>query len=143
MPVMQGNAGIFWPMAGLMLWTCLILLQIPIRRFRAFFAGRVGRDDFQYGEASSVPADVVLPNRVFMNLLEAPVMFYIACIVLYLIQGVTPLVLGTAWLYAGLRVAHSLIYLTYNHVVHRFAVFACSNVVLVFLLVLLCVQLAA
>jgi hypothetical protein len=34
-----------------------------------------------------------------------------------------------AWLYVALRLIHSLIYFTYNHVVHRFAVFAISNLV--------------
>lgn len=39
--------------------------------------------------------------------------------------------LMTAWVYVGLRVLHSLIHLTYNHVIQRMLVFAASNVVLV------------
>jgi hypothetical protein len=63
------------------------------------------------------------------------------CIVHFVIAAVTPVSLAMAWLYVGLRVAHSLIYLTYNHVVHRFAVFATSNLVVVAMLILLATKL--
>ena len=38
--------------------------------------------------------------------------------------------LGAAWIYVALRVAHSAIHCTYNRVLHRFAVFATSCAVL-------------
>ena len=64
-----------------------------------------------------------------MNLVEVPVIFY-ALIAFNLALGlVDPVVLSLAWVYVGLRLTHSLIYLTYNHVVQRFAVFAISNLV--------------
>jgi hypothetical protein len=64
-----------------------------------------------------------------MNLVEVPVIFY-ALVAFDLVLGlVDPVVLWLAWVYVGLRLAHSLIYLTYNHVVQRFAVFAISNLV--------------
>lgn len=128
---------IFLPAIGLMLWTFLVLLQIPIRRFGAYFAKRVGPADFLCGESANVPPDVALPNRVFMNLLEVPVLFYASVVIAYVTDNVSPLAVGLAWLYLFLRVVHSLIYFTYNHVMHRFAVFAGSNVVLlVFILYL-------
>ena len=102
---------------------------MPIRRFHAAFKKRVVAQDFKYGESAAVPADVVVPNRVFMNLLEVPVIFY-ALVAFNLILGhVDQTVLALAWVYVGLRLVHSLIYLTYNHVIHRFAVFAISNFV--------------
>jgi hypothetical protein len=86
--------------------------------------------------------DVALPNRVFVNLVEVPVLFY-ALVAFYLITGLvdTPVLL-LAWGYFALRVAHSLIYLSYNHVVHRFAVFATSNFVLLAMIVYLGLSLA-
>jgi hypothetical protein len=112
-----------------MLWTFLVLVQVPIRRFHAAFKNRVVAQDFKYGESPNVPPDVAIPNRVFMNLVEVPVIFY-ALVAFDLVLGlVDPVVLWLAWVYVGLRLAHSLIYLTYNHVVQRFAVFAISNLV--------------
>ncbi len=120
---------VLWPALALMVWTFLILVQVPIRRFHAAFMNRVVAQDFKYGESSQVPADVALPNRVFMNLVEVPVIFY-AVIGFELVAGhVDPLLLSLAWVYFALRILHSIVYLTYNHVVHRFAVFAVSNLV--------------
>lgn len=112
-----------------MTWTFLVLVQVPIRRFHAAFKHRVVARDFRYGESPNVPSDVAVPNRVFMNLVEVPVIFYALVGFNLTIGHVDTAVLGLAWVYVGLRLAHSLIYLTYNHVVHRFAVFAISNFV--------------
>jgi hypothetical protein len=123
---------IFVPALILMLWTLLVLVQVPIRRFGAYFLGkRVVADDFKYGESANVPADVALPNRIFMNLLEVPVLFYALVLIAFVTSQVNHVTVGLAWLYVALRFAHSLIYFTYNHVVHRFAVFATSNLVIV------------
>ncbi|QTN21581.1 MAPEG family protein [Rhizobacter sp. AJA081-3] len=134
---------IFWPVLSLVLWTFLVLVQVPIRRFHAAFKGRVVASDFRYGESGHVPADVALPNRVFMNLVEVPTLFYVLCLILYVTGTVTPACVALAWLYFALRIAHSLIYLTYNHVVHRFAVFATSNLVVLAILICLAVRLSA
>lgn len=118
-----------WPALALMAWTMLVLVQVPIRRFNAAFKHRVDAKDFEIGESATVPADIALPNRVFVNLVEVPVLFY-ALVGFYLLTGnASSLALGLAWVYLVLRIAHSLIYLTYNNVVHRFAVFAASNLV--------------
>src|ERR1700741_2796335 len=53
-------------------------LRARPRRFRAVFGGRATRDDFKFGESPAVPGDVSIPNRNFMNLLELPVLFYVA-----------------------------------------------------------------
>lgn len=112
-------------------WTMAVLLLIPYQRFKAFFAGQVVAADFRFGESSSVPLTVSIPNRAFMNLLEVPVLFYIVCIVSYVTQHASSTMVMLGWAYFGFRVAHSVVYLTYNHVLHRFLAFATSNVVLV------------
>jgi len=111
-------------------WTLAVLLLVPYRRFKAASAGQVTAGDFQYGESSNVPLAVSIPNRTFMNLLEVPVLFYVVCIVSYVTHNVTSGIIVLSWIYFGLRVAHSLVYLTYNHVAHRFLSFAASNIVL-------------
>ncbi|MDR2154180.1 MAG: MAPEG family protein [Burkholderiaceae bacterium] len=133
---------IFMPALVLMLWTMLVLVQVPIRRFAAYFAKRVAADDFNYGESSNVPVDVALPNRIFMNLVEVPVLFYALVLIAFVTQEVNHVTLSLAWGYVALRLVHSLIYFTYNHVVHRFAVFATSNLVIVAMIVYLGLALA-
>lgn len=67
----------------------------------------------------------------FKNLFEVPVLFY-ALVAIALATSHTPawLVAG-AWAFVGLRCLHSLIQCTYNRVMHRFAVFVSSFVLLV------------
>jgi hypothetical protein len=123
---------ILLPMGALAQLTFLVLLLIPIRRFRAGFAGHVIASDFRYGESANVPDEVAIPNRNYMNLLELPMLFYVVCVLNYVSSPiVSGLALWLAWIYVGLRTLHSLVHLTYNNVRHRLTVFAVSNFVLV------------
>jgi hypothetical protein len=125
-----------YPMFALAGWTALVLLLIPTVRIRSAVRREVVADDFRYGESAAVPSYVSLPNRNYMNLLELPMLFYVACLLLYVTAGVSPLTTAVAWLYVALRIVHSVIHLSYNHVLHRLAAFATSNVVLLVLWVL-------
>jgi hypothetical protein len=122
---------ILFPMVALATLTFAALALIPVRRFRAGRAGQVSFDDFRYGESPRVPPDVAIPNRNMMNLLELPLLFYVACLTYFVTDRVNDVTLALAWTYVGLRIAHSAIHLTYNRVSHRLVVFAASNVVLV------------
>ncbi|MEW5687641.1 MAG: MAPEG family protein [Pseudomonadota bacterium] len=121
---------IFGPMGAMALLTFIVLGFIPARRFRAAFAGRVRPEDFKFGESPAVPGDVTIPNRNYMNLLELPMLFYVAGLMYYVAGRVDPTALAVAWTYVGLRAVHSAIHLTYNNVIHRLVAFALSNAVL-------------
>jgi hypothetical protein len=125
-----------FPMFALAGWTALVLLLIPMVRIRSAVRREVVADDFRYGESAAVPSYVSLPNRNYMNLLELPMLFYVACLLLYVAAGASPLTIAVAWTYVALRVVHSAIHLSYNHVIHRLVAFATSNVVLLVLWVL-------
>jgi hypothetical protein len=124
------NTAIFYPMVSLVLWTLAVLFMIPRQRFKAAREGRVKARDFAYGESENVPPEARIPNRNFMNLLEAPVLFYVACLTVYVIGKVDVWSVGLAWAYVVLRIAHSLVHLTYNNVFHRMRVYAASIFVL-------------
>jgi hypothetical protein len=121
---------ILYPMAALALLTYAVLLIIPYKRFSAGFAGQVTADDFKLGESGNVPPGVSIPNRNYMNLLEMPILFYVACITLFVTRSVDAASLYWAWGYFALRLAHSVVHLTYNKVTHRLAFFALSNIAL-------------
>lgn len=137
----MGQTAIFLPVAALAVWTLIVQLQIPLRRFAASFARKVTAEDFKLGESARVPANVTIANRAYMNLLEAPVLFYVACLVAFEAGKVDEIVVMLAWGYVGLRAVHSLIHLTYNNVFHRLGAFAASNLVLVTLWVMLAIRL--
>lgn len=134
-PVLWGNvvdqALIFQPMGALVALTFLVLGFIPFRRFQAAFGGKVKRDDFKFGESANVPGHVSIPNRNYMNLLELPLLFYVLCLTLFVSERVTEIQLYLAWAYVALRALHSLVHLTFNHVLVRLIFFALSNLVLI------------
>jgi len=129
----MNQTDILLPVLALVGWTLLIMLLIPYQRFRAAFAGKVTAKDFRYGESGRVPGEVSLPNRNYMNLLEAPLLFYVVCIALFVLQTVDTLALALAWAYVGSRVLHSLVHVTYNNVYHRLTIFVISNIILLVL----------
>ena len=130
------NIDILNPLFALAAWTFLVLLLIPFVRVRSVRRREIGVSDFRYGESNAVPPNVSIPNRNYMNLLELPMLFYAVCVILYVTGGVSRLAVITAWLYVALRVVHSLIHLSYNHVLHRLAAFTLSNAALVSLWVI-------
>ncbi|MCB1672929.1 MAG: MAPEG family protein [Gammaproteobacteria bacterium] len=121
---------IFLPVSALVILTFVVLLLIPYKRIMASLDKKVTADDFAYGESKRVPGDVSLPNRNMMNLLEMPVLFYLLCLILFITGNVTPFFVNLAWVYFALRLAHSIVHLTYNKVLHRLACFGTSNLVL-------------
>jgi len=124
---------IFLPVCVLALWTGAVLAMTGLRRIFAVRAGRITSDAFRLGESPQVPADVSLPNRNLMNLLEMPVLFYVACLAAHVTHRVTTSLAVLAWVYVGLRLTHSAIHLTTNHVMGRLVAFALSNFVLLFI----------
>lgn len=124
------------PVFVLAAWTSLVLLLIPSVRIRAGLKRQIRPDDFKLGESDNVPDWVRLPNRNYMNLLELPLLFYVVCLMVHVTGTSDTVWLALAWLYVGLRVVHSVVHLTYNHVIHRLVVFASSNAVLLALWVM-------
>ena len=133
---------ILYPLVALVALTFLVALLIPVARFRAAWGQQVTEDDFKFGESAKVPGQVSIPNRNFMNLLEFPVLFYVACLTFYVTKTADQAALWIAWFYVALRLVHSLIHLTYNKVYHRLGAYALSNVTLLTLWIVLLVALS-
>jgi len=125
------HSNILVPVLALVGWTLIVLMLIPLRRFRAGKQKRIRMSDFEFGESANVPGDVSIPNRNYMNLLEGPVLFYVVCVVCFVAGKVDAPFVTLAWLYVACRIVHSLIHLTYNKVQHRLTAFAASSAVLV------------
>ncbi len=132
---------IFVPMMALVFWTFIIMLFMAYKRFSAGFAGRLKPGAFKVGESLEVPRDVRLANRNFINLFEIPVLFYALCLALYATHNVTETLLVLSWIYVLLRVAHSVIHVSYNKILHRFSIYATSSFVLLAMWIIFAVAL--
>jgi len=66
----------------------------------------------------------------FSNLFETPVLFYVAILTTLILMVQDNILVTLAWAYVASRFVHSFIHITYNRVMHRFAVFIFSSFVL-------------
>ena len=136
----MGNVGIFHPVVVLAFWTFAVLFLLPFRRFRSGLLGEVARPASSHGDPGTGPS---IPNRVYMNLLEAPVLFYVGCLVLFVTGGASYATIAIAWVFVASRIVHSLILLTYNRPAHRGLAFAVSNITLIVMWVVIAVHVLA
>ena len=121
---------IFWPVVALVGLTACIWVLMYVRRISEIAKSRIDPQSLATSETASSKLRDVSAADNFSNLLETPVLFYAICIILFVTGEVAQLQLILAWLYVGLRVVHSLIHVTYNRVVHRWAVYVASTLCL-------------
>ena len=138
------RADILYPAVAMALMTMLLLLGLGMRRFVAVRTRKVNHRYYQtYDISDGEPPSLRRHTRNVQNLFEAPPLFYIVLIAIYVAGRVDQAVLIAAWAYVALRMVHSCIHLTYNLVPHRFLVYASSVMVLAFLWIKFALSLGA
>lgn len=86
------------------------------------------------GLRSELPEKVNWKADNYNHLHEAPTVFYAVAIVLSILGAGDGMNAFLAWIYTGLRIAHSLVQVTANRVLVRFVLFAMSSIVLIVLI---------
>ena len=124
------NTAALLPVAAMVGLTTVVAAAMLAQRVREMRQRRISPRAIATSVQSSARLERINCADNFRNLFEVPVLFYVLCLALTLTQLASPTMLGAAWVYVALRVAHSAIHCTYNRVLHRFAVFAASCAVL-------------
>lgn len=125
---------ILQPLVALAVWTMVMWWWMYLTRIPAM--NRAGIDGKNLVGATPASLRAQLPDSVswkadnYNHLHEAPTVFYAIAIVLAIIGQGDGLNALLAWIYVGLRVAHSLVQVTANRVLVRFVLFALSSLVL-------------
>ena len=132
-----------------LLWAALAMVVLAAIVGARMLAVRIGEMKKHRIHPQSVATSVQAANRYhnvqaadnFRNLFEVPVLFY-ALIALAIAIGNIPkwLTIG-AWSFVFLRYLHSFIHCTYNKVMHRFAAFGLSFLIIVVLWILFLISL--
>jgi hypothetical protein len=135
------HSAILGPVVALAAWTMIIWIWMYVTRLPAMkragidgkklvgTTGRSLRDDLvAKGEEK---ASWVADN--YNHLHEAPTVFYAVALVLAFIGQGDNLNATIAWVYVALRIAHSLVQVTTNRIMVRFALFALSSIALIML----------
>ncbi|ALG61426.1 MAPEG family protein [Citromicrobium bathyomarinum] len=130
---------ILQPVVALMIWTMIMWVWMYATRIPAM-QKNPDIDANRLVGATGASLRAMLPERVnwkadnYNHLHEQPTVFYAVGIVLAIIgagDGVPALL---AWIYAGLRVIHTIVQVTANRVLVRFVLFAVSSIVLMALI---------
>jgi hypothetical protein len=126
------NTPLLGPLVGLSTWTFAMEGLLYARRTPALTKYGVTFDPAtaKAQKAAKLPPFVQWPADNFNNLLEQPTQFYAVMLALTLMGVKDKITVRLAWAYVGLRVVHSLIHVSVNHLVSRFSVFATSSFVL-------------
>ncbi|MEM1131735.1 MAG: MAPEG family protein [Pseudomonadota bacterium] len=130
---------ILQPVVALLAWSMVMWLWMYATRLPAMSkanidaANLVGTTGADLEKA--LPAEVQWKAHNYNHLMEQPTLFYATAIVLHLLGLGTGLNLMLAWGYVALRIVHSLVQVTVNRVVVRFAVFALASLCLIAMIV--------
>lgn len=122
----------FAPLIALVLWSFVMMAWLYARRIPAMVKGRIAYDPYRPAEEfhARMPARARWAADNYNHLMEQPVLFYAVALALVLLGEDAGLTAVLAWLYVGLRVAHSLVQATVNIVTLRFALFIAASLVL-------------
>lgn len=128
---------ILQPVVALLMLNCIMLVWLYILRLPAVQKQGIVLDaSLPRGEQmSSLPPKVRWKADNYNHLLEQPLLFYVACLVLAVLGAGDGLNLMLAWAYVGLRTVHSFHQALWNHIPIRFLLFAASSVVLIALVI--------
>ena len=135
------RSDIFEPIIVLAVWTMIVWIWMYATRLPAM--GRAGIDGkTMVGSTGRGLRDELVAKGEekaswvadnYNHLHEAPTIFYAVCLVLAMIGQGDNLNATIAWVYVGLRIAHSLVQILSNRVVVRFVLFVLSTIALLML----------
>lgn len=135
------QTAIILPAVALVLLTAIVWVRLYIVRIGEIRQRRIDPQALATSASAGQALQRVQASDNFKNLFEVPVLFYALCAVLAAAQNVSAFFVVGAWVYVALRYIHSFIHLTYNRVMHRFAVYVLSTMVLLILWAVLGIQL--
>ena len=127
------DALILKPVVALLAWTMVMWLGMYATRIPAMSKAGMAADEAAVPGSldEALPASVQAKAHNYNHLHEQPTVFYATALTLAVIghgDGMNALL---AWIYVGLRIAHSLVQATANKVIARFVLFALSSLVLI------------
>jgi len=84
--------------------------------------------------ANLLPQEVVRISNNYNHLFEQPVLFYIICIIIALLNHVDNIHIWSAWIYVAIRIIHSIVQATKDIVLIRFKLFILSWIPLILMI---------
>lgn len=131
----MNNNPLLGPIVTLVGWSLVMLIWMVVTRMPAMKAAGI---DLSTRVGSKPGAlDGVVDEKAqwkahnYIHLMEQPTLFYAIVIALVLMGDDAKLNLVLAWVYVGVRIAHSIVQATWNRILVRFILFALSTLCLI------------
>ncbi len=121
---------ILLPLLAMVGLTLLVWLALFFERLTQMQSLRIHPQQVADSKSMNARIPRMQASDNFRNLCELPVLFYALCLTHALLGSAAPLDLALAWGFVVLRAIHSGIHLTYNRVMHRFAAYIASALLL-------------
>jgi len=126
---MQAHA-LVYPMFAMVLLTASTLARLFVSRLGSVRAGAVNPRFFQIYQGGAEPEASAKLARHFVNLFEAPTLFYVACLAALATEQSGTGLVALAWLYVAVRCVHTFIHTGSNVLNARIAAYFSSWFVL-------------
>lgn len=124
---------IFYPLLTLVFFTFAVTLYLGRKRINAVKDKKINVRFFKLNTGFNEPEDLKRISQNYDNLLAMPQLFYLACIIAFILSQVDVTLLMVSWFYVILRIAHSVIHIGNNSLRHRFPIFAASVFILIYI----------
>ena len=119
------NTLILYPLMPIVFLNFLVIFHMRYVIEKAIKKREVSYSWFRVYEGSA-PEYMLAARHHYKNYFELPILFYLFCIILYVINDVRDLDLWIAWLFVVFKLIHSYIRLTSNYVPNRaYAFYIC------------------
>lgn len=118
------------PMIAMFALTAVVWLLMVIARNGAVLLGGASLKYFRDYETEPPSEWIERPARAFNNLMQVPTLFYVVMLLMIAFHNADALQLSLAWMYVASRAVHASIYILFNYVPFRFAVYAVSCITL-------------
>ncbi len=124
------------PILALIAWTFVMWVWMYATRIPAMQKAQVDPAELsRTGAKLDLPPEVARIADNYNHLHEQPTLFYALALTAHVAGAIDPVNIALAWGYVGLRIVHSLVQGTVNHIPTRFGIFVLASVVLFALLV--------
>jgi len=131
---MPAKIAILYPSIAMAVLSLALLLALGARRFLAVRRRQVNFKYYRtFDTPDGEPQSLRQHSRNVNNQFEVPPLFHLAVWGTYIAGEVTAVTVAAAWLFFVSRCVHSAIHLTYNTVLHRFAVYGIGLLATLFL----------
>lgn len=131
---------IIWPVLAQVFLTLALFIILGVRKIKALKSGGVDRGKAALNNREW-PVDVIKVSNNIANQFEAPILFYVLCLVLYSMNVVSVAAVVLAWLFTLSRCAHAYVHIHSNHVPMRFRLFMVGCLILIAILAITAGQL--